>query len=152
MNLKLLKFEAHQNKQSIKSGNQLSIYKVLSISRYAISIFVQTREKMNSDEQFKNILLYCMSFKLICWLHIFFQCLLSWQIMSYNFSTSSHANYFMWLIGVIRLSSGAVAVPVLPSRRDLTAELSQPGVANNGPSTGMLGLTLRKVVDVSLKT
>lgn len=30
---------------------------------------------------------------------------------------------------------------VLPSRRDLTAELSQPGMASNGPSTGKLGLT-----------
>lgn len=30
---------------------------------------------------------------------------------------------------------------VLPSRRDLTAELSQPGMANNGPSMEKLGLT-----------
>lgn len=31
--------------------------------------------------------------------------------MSYNLSTLNHVNYFTWLIGVIRLSSGAVAAP-----------------------------------------
>lgn len=30
---------------------------------------------------------------------------------------------------------------MLPSRRDLTAELSQPGMVSNGPSLGKLGLT-----------
>lgn len=30
---------------------------------------------------------------------------------------------------------------VLPSRRDLSAELSQPGTANNGPAMEKLGLT-----------
>lgn len=30
---------------------------------------------------------------------------------------------------------------VLPSRRDLSAELPQPGVANKGPSMEKLGLT-----------
>lgn len=30
---------------------------------------------------------------------------------------------------------------VLPSRRDLRAELSQPGMANNGPAMEKMGLT-----------
>lgn len=47
MNLKLLKFKAHQNKQSIKSGNQLSIYRVLFISKY---IICPSKQKINSDE------------------------------------------------------------------------------------------------------
>lgn len=30
---------------------------------------------------------------------------------------------------------------MLPNRRDLSAELSQPGMANNGPAMEKLGLT-----------
>lgn len=42
---------------------------------------------------------------------LFFSFQLASAFMSYNLSTSSHENYFTWLIGIIRLSSGAVAVP-----------------------------------------